>query len=471
MRALAAALLGLAALAALPSAAAEEGVAPEALADVAVVGPRPAPYVHQPFTLTLRVGIDERGFEDHVVPLFARAMDVPVQVLAPALSAFDGVRALPASGHPDADAPTFALGDAVVRADHAGVSREGGRQRLTFELSRRFVADTPGRHELLAPTLRFAFADEVVEDFLGARVAEQSRLVEIHGEPLVLEVRSLPDDGRPPGFVDAVGDFTMHARLVDDEGPEATLHLQVVLEGRGNLLTLTPPSFERVLPGKMLGVGDEPGEDRRVFTVDLASAGGLPARIPALGLAYFDPWRGVYRTARTEPIPLGPAPSSAPAGGKGTPPPPGEFPWPRVLLVTALALVVLAVVLAFLRRRRSRAVGALPAADEGPDPRVWEKAASDLHAALDDPAADLQAPWAAWLAGFLHVEAAAVVGEDLARRLERAGVEAPLAVRIQASLEALVASRYGGAARPDVRQEIRALLDRLPRPAAESDGP
>jgi hypothetical protein len=146
-----------------------------------------------------------------------------------------------------------------------------------------------------------------------------------------LNVRPLPDAGKPVGFAGTVGDYAIAASIDRKQaGMDDLLTLTVVLDGRGAIDMAAPP----VVPGDAF---DVVGSSSKVAKRDNADGIGgsktfefvLRARrtgkltLPPVAYAIFDPWKGSYRTLKTEPIALTIAPSNRPRVAVATPAAPG----------------------------------------------------------------------------------------------------------------------------------------------------
>lgn len=133
----------------------------------------------------------------------------------------------------------------------------------------------------------------------------------LHTDGIDIQVRPLPVAGKPVGFQDLVGSFQLQADVSAGQvavGDSATITLK--LTGRGNLQTLGTIG----LPGSS---SYKIYDDKPVFESDTAEdvfGGTLTVKkalvplapgtlqIPPLSIAYFDPARGRYASARTAPI-------------------------------------------------------------------------------------------------------------------------------------------------------------------------
>jgi len=148
--------------------------------------------------------------------------------------------------------------------------------------------------------------------FAGHRIHRKSR-------PLTLHVKALPE-GAPPGFAPSnVGRWTLSV-----ESEETTVKLgepatvRVTLEGAGNLRNITLPRLTGPEPLKIYDptpsdkIGTSRGrvEGRRTTEYLVMPQQTGTFTLPTLSFPYFDPKRGEYDIAQSEPITLTVEPGS-----------------------------------------------------------------------------------------------------------------------------------------------------------------
>jgi hypothetical protein len=408
--------------------------------------PRTTYFVHEPFRLNLRVGLDRRFLETNLVQMFSRELDVPVQILAPWLDELEGTVVRGDEARPGRRL-SVALNDDVVEGRRGADRRQGSRPYTVLEIERTYVATRPGELVIAAPELRFAHATEFKEDFVHGRMALDRRDALVVGRPLTLEIRALPEEGRPPGFTGAVGRrFSVRAEAAPrtlEAG--AILKLVLHIEGEGDLERFDPPRLDGLAGSfHVYGRIDDKGAARRTITYDVAPLHAAVTEVPAIAFAYFDPREpATYRTVRTAPIPL-----TVQGGATGPAEPPPRKDASRSVLPEVLGAALLAAALALLLWRSARRRAA-PA--PGPAAAFRARVGTDVAEAFTG-----------YLAARLHCEPAAVIAPDLPARLATAGVPAALAARAAALLEELVAARYGGTASDDRPEaNARALVEEL----------
>lgn len=395
---------------------------------VEATAPKDAYYVGEQVRLTLRFGYDREFFRTNAVPLFAREMEVPVQVQArlPGQPApWPGTRYT---------GPRFALNDGVARSTSATEETRDGRVFAVLQLENDYTPREPGHVTIEAPALRYAYATVFEEDFVSGRVAKDPKQEVVTGEALTLRVLPLPEGGRPPGFEGAVGRFTVSAKASRTSLTEGeTLRLSFAIRGDGNART----------PELHLAGFHLLGTIRQLHSAsyDLRPLSADVKEIPAIPFAFFDPGPPAgYRVVHTDPIPLEVRKRAAPEPPSLPPPQPRDSA-PATAIVVVAVVVALAAVTALALLMRSRRRGALP-----PDPdTIRVQAALDaLRARVGSHDHGLADAFAGFLAACLKCPPAAVIGPDLPARLVERGLTPGLASRAAATLERLVAARYGG---------------------------
>jgi hypothetical protein len=422
-----------------------DGEGLEARAFVEVVSPRAAYFVGEPFRVVLHVGLDREHFERNAVPIFRRPMDVPVHVEAPWVEELPGATRFEEVAAPSGDDETgrlrLAVGDRAASAVRVEDRTIGGRAFTVLAVERRFVASAPGSLVLSAPRLRYAHAERFEEDSLGGRVPVDPRDVVVSGEALSLRIDPVPEEGRPAEFRGAVGRFSVraHAEPTRVEVGEV-FRLTLRVEGDGDLAALGPERLD--LAGfHVYGAIESRAPGVRTVVHDVAALHADVPQVPSIPFAFLDPGPPArYRVERTAPVPLDvrPAPGGArgPAAKVETEAGPA-LPWG--ILGGVLALVAVAAGAAFVVRRRSRA-----RALADPETLRVREAAAEFRALAARPGADLSEGLVAFLSAALACPPGAVVGPGLAGRLVAAGVPLDLADRAAATLDRLVAGRYGG---------------------------
>lgn len=449
------------------------------------VGPGAA-WVRQPVEVKVRFGFDAQFLDVAVIQMFRRRLDVPAQVGAPWLNGLQGAKLLPS---PDAAGATQSC---VVNEEMQTAARVADRdvdgvRHVVFELSRRFLPDEPGTLAFTEPWMRFAYATKFREDFIGGRVPTDRFDAMVAGDRGVVQVRALPEAGRPSAFTGAVGRYSATSSvdgttLVEGESFRLSLFVRSRNAGTaaGELLaSVVPPRLDELDGFHVLGVirraDAAPGTVR--FDYDVVPLRVGLKEIPGIPFAFFDPTPPAsYRTIRTRPIPV------TVSAGTGARPRMTEVPddlrpkpgvddihglrrasgAPRAVAEVSPVVVGVAVFGPWLlglgwlsaRRRVSGRTHAEASKRRKAAARVFERRCSDdpkeLTAALQD-----------YLAVRLECPRESVVGPDLERRLRARRVPEAVAARTAKMFESLVAVGYGGV-RPDrPGHEARELVEAI----------
>lgn len=191
-----------------------------------------------------------------------------------------------------------------------------GKKYYTVVIDRFFVgADKKGSHSLKGGAYMIGFDRRVrVNDpFWGPQYASRVEVEEVNAPDISVNVRSLPQRGRPSNFSGAVGNFEVVAHLPQGDiiaGEEA--YLMLTVSGEGDLSQVSPPDVRSAF-----------GEGLRFKSMsenhsEYISGGGIgselemecvfvPAKegswtISGVTFTYFNPRTGKYETAASAPV-------------------------------------------------------------------------------------------------------------------------------------------------------------------------
>jgi tetratricopeptide (TPR) repeat protein len=149
--------------------------------------------------------------------------------------------------------------------------------------------------------------DPVFGRFFGSDLFAERRPHEVRSNVVSLNVRPLPQDGRPADFSGAVGrfDFDVSAQPTQLEiGDPITLTMRI--SGKGNLTALTAPSVDapgfKSYPAHNLKA--EEGTATRVIEQVIIPTQDDVTEVPEIRFSYFDPEAGAYRVVSRGPLPL-----------------------------------------------------------------------------------------------------------------------------------------------------------------------
>lgn len=372
-------------------------------------------------------------------------------------------------------------GRPATAADVADLPALEGRHAdyYVYELSRSFQPRRSGRVSFPPPALKGGVCAKVRGD------DPVRELVYVVGEPLDVVVPELPTEGRPAGFVGAIGrEFALESSIAPRRcrvGDPVVYTL--TLRGSGNLEEVEPPDFA-ALPAfaERFAVETPTAEDAngaRILRATLRPRVAGEIEVPAIPFAYFDTERGEYVQLQSNPVPLtveavaalgaGSITSGAPITGTPTSitRAAGAFPdvddpakvrndhFPKrayAAIAGALPLAWLAVLwLAHRRRAHAQDPHRLRRKTAAETARARMREAKTVaEAQALDVAREALVGLVAAAAG---VSEAALASKDVRRVLETTGVEPALVTRVAAWFERHDGARFGGG------QVARAMVD------------
>ena len=254
---------------------------------------KPNPYVNEPVTLSYELRC-EKPVLSRSASLEIPWVTVPNGFAAGPVRAFRSPTAVTLNGEP-------AQVDVAANPD----ARDG--QILRFE--RVLYPIAPGRVELGGTRTRVEMALEWRRAIFGDQVTRSTKAV-IVSDPLTLDVRDAPAEGRPASYSGAVGDFEVEARYGDGHiraGDGVTLKL--VITGKGALDSLPLPVIEN-RPDLDVYSPDRRTEDlpdeRKTHTISwlMVPRQTTLKELPRFEFSWFSPSKGRFETVATGPMPL-----------------------------------------------------------------------------------------------------------------------------------------------------------------------
>lgn len=372
----------------------------------------------------IRIGL-ESTWSSWLVPEVDRPLDLPVRVTSAGLQP-PGARAAAGS---TSEGARFVLDGQVVHGVRDRTVRQG-RTYDTITVRRAWRMGEAGTTIFQAPRMTLRAGKDWSESLLGTRVPGDIFVYDVVGEAVRLVVRDPPLQGRPRGWVDAVGRFDVHASLVAlPPADERVVRVTVRVQGAGNLELLTPPGRGGVPGFHVLGTLDETQGDTRTLVYDLVAADAHREALLPFELVSYDPEAREYVVASSEPLPV-PEGYRAPLAPEAPP-----AAWPRGLWIAAGLVALLAVGLWLRQRRTARKRRGSAHAHAG----TW----TALLAALEQQEPDVGERFAAWVGERLGVTPVSLVGDDVRAKLEAAGLPSSVAERTATALDAFVRARYG----------------------------
>lgn len=193
-------------------------------------------------------------------------------------------------------------GRARVRATDLGQRDVREKPFRILEISRSFVATRSGQLDFPQSWLEFG-------QVRRRAFSEQKETYHVGVPAFAIEVRTLPEENRPPEFSGGVGRFAAQGdvnRRDIDLGE--SLKLTVDWTGEANLEFFELPNPSRLEAFEEFRVYGSTNErfygDRRRVIYDLAPKNADVFEVPPLPLVVFDPELGEYTTISTAPIPI-----------------------------------------------------------------------------------------------------------------------------------------------------------------------
>ncbi|HKB15239.1 MAG TPA: BatD family protein, partial [Planctomycetota bacterium] len=263
------------------------------LAFLEVVGPKRAIFRGEIFRIDATFGLREDLVQTGVALRAAWADDL-----------HDAVRLEIPSPSPDV-AQQIGLNGRAAYVSRIGPVRRGNAGFVAWRLSVPFVASFPGT---LSVGKTFFVFERIVRRATGFFDRDEAERMFVDAPAFEIEVKELPDEGRPDGFGGAIGKLQVET----DANPRdvkvgESIRLVMRITGEGNLGFLEPPDLERAAGFerfRFFGRLEDKGEGKREVVYDLAPLGEDATTLPSVLFPYFDPDEGAYRTAKTDPIPL-----------------------------------------------------------------------------------------------------------------------------------------------------------------------
>jgi len=196
----------------------------------------------------------------------------------------------------------------------AARDNSGARPRIVFSRSLQMIATQAGVIELPESRFSVTIATEVRRDrdpfggfFNGDRmVVTRAATVDARAPGATLVVRGPPEQGRPPGYTNAVGRFRFSGSAKPTSlsvGETCTITLS--LSGEGNLDFVEWPAFDELTSGfRVFSKDERKATGVRTLELGVSPRNDRVTEIPALVFAAFDPDAGVYDVLSAGPFAL-----------------------------------------------------------------------------------------------------------------------------------------------------------------------
>jgi hypothetical protein len=135
--------------------------------------------------------------------------------------------------------------------------------------------------------------------------------VSLTSKPLTIQVKPLPEAGKPENFKDAVGNFNIEATVEKNRfSTDETGKLLITISGKGNMQLLTIPEIDwpvgfEVYETKItdnINNATIPISGSKTFEIPFTVADTGAHSIPTIKLSFFDPVTGAYKMVSTKSI-------------------------------------------------------------------------------------------------------------------------------------------------------------------------
>jgi len=145
-----------------------------------------------------------------------------------------------------------------------------------------------------------------------------------------VNIKPLPEEGKPEGFSGAVGEFIVYVKTDKEEGEvNQPVSLEITIEGWGNVDNIGEPILPDFPDFKFYSSGNSKENSvegdlvyaKKKFKYVLIPTKSGNLEIPEIGYSYFNPYRKKYEVIKTKPLKISVVPgrdnSSLPVNGNG----------------------------------------------------------------------------------------------------------------------------------------------------------
>ncbi len=158
-----------------------------------------------------------------------------------------------------------------------------------------------------------AFVDNIIQLAHADGSGIENFSATLCNDPLKIEVKALPLQGKPKNFSGMLGNFSITANIDTNKipaGENATLH--IVIQGRGNIAGIRIPAIQWPLGTEHFDATDTQHIDQENFPVTGYKVFEIPfignkegnAVIAPISFSYFDPLLQAYKTITTNTLPI-----------------------------------------------------------------------------------------------------------------------------------------------------------------------
>lgn len=271
---------------------------------VEVAGARDTVYVGEPLDVTLQIWLRPYQSKEYKVTLSEGNMWDLIDPNACQWGVFlEAIQQL-------ASRRQRPIGREVFRKDNEGLERS----YYLYEVVRKIWPERPGKLDVGEVNIVFRYPTGIGRGqslFDAGLVLTGVRPVSMQVKTAPVEIKPVPEEGRPAWYRGAVGQYDISATAKPLEvtvGDPITLTLSVTGTGRLDLLQPPPlPDLPELTRGFKVPTDPLAGEVQgnvKIFTQSIRATSDAVKEIPAIPFAFFNPAQGKYETVRSKPIPL-----------------------------------------------------------------------------------------------------------------------------------------------------------------------
>jgi len=171
--------------------------------------------------------------------------------------------------------------------------------------------EKPGAIALSDVRVSMNYPITLEQDLFGRLSVRRGRQISAVPSPVRINVKPIPEDGRPADFNGAVGRYQISATAAPTDvsvGDPITLTLRV--RGKGQMQHVGAPLLNRIASlTRDFKIPDEPlagrvESDSKVFTQTIRAARTGIEEIPPIPFSFFDPQLGRFETAYSKSVPI-----------------------------------------------------------------------------------------------------------------------------------------------------------------------
>ena len=170
-------------------------------------------------------------------------------------------------------------------------------------------------------TSRNAFSGPIVITAPGTGPGAPPQQTLVETDPVQVNVRPLPLEGRLPGFTGAIGRFHLDPPKLQTNTLRVgdPVRMDVLVQSEGNMPRLVPPPPPNSRDWQILSANDNPVQLMQprgaatVFHYTLVPFSAEAQTTPAIPFSYYDPERGAYVDMTIPPLPVTVTPGQVPS--------------------------------------------------------------------------------------------------------------------------------------------------------------